>query len=101
MTALLGRRVERVDHVGRDAAASRDVVPVASGPLADGCALLTVDRATAGHFVEIDLISPRLAEADPTSRRQPWFPLVGAARDPARPVSVWTRGERSFVVVLP
>ena len=31
------------------------------------------------HFVEIDLIVPELAEADPASQKQPWFPLVGAA----------------------
>jgi hypothetical protein len=60
-----------------------------------------VDRATAGHFVEIDLVVPALAEADAASRREPWFPLVGAPREPGKPVVVWTRGERSFVVILP
>jgi hypothetical protein len=60
-----------------------------------------VDRATGDHFVEIDVIVPELAAADPVMQRQPWFPLVGAPRDPARPVVVWRRGERSFVVVLP
>ena len=63
-----------------------------------------VDRAAGGrHFVEIDLVVPELAEADPASRRQPWFALAAAAapRDPARPVRVFARGERSFVVILP
>lgn len=58
------------------------------------------DRATAGHFVEIDVIVPELAAADPASQREPWFALAAAA-DPAGPVRVWTRGERSFVVILP
>jgi hypothetical protein len=60
-----------------------------------------VDRVTRGHFVEIDVIVPELAAADPAMQKQPWFPLVRAARDPANPVLVWKRGERSFVVVLP
>ena len=60
-----------------------------------------VDRATGGHFVEIDVIVPALAEADPAAQRQPWAALARAPRDPARPVLVWTRGERSFVVLLP
>jgi hypothetical protein len=59
------------------------------------------DRATAGRFVEIDLVVPELAAASPAARREPWFSLAGAPRDPARPVLVWTRGERSFVVILP
>ncbi len=59
-----------------------------------------VDRAAGGHFVELDVIVPELAEADPTSQRQPWFPLARAPRDPANPVVVWQRGERSFVIVL-
>ena len=57
-----------------------------------------VDAATGGHFVEIDLIVPEFAEPDPASQGQPWFPLVGAAGDR---VTVWKRGERSFVIVLP
>lgn len=57
-----------------------------------------VDRATRDHFVEIDLIVPELAAADPVSKRQPWFPLV---RDADRAVHVYTRGARSFVIVLP
>lgn len=59
------------------------------------------DRATGGHFVEIDIIVPELAADTPSARREPWFPLAGAPRDPDRPVVVWTRGERSFVVILP
>ncbi|HEY4244831.1 MAG TPA: hypothetical protein VGM88_33680 [Kofleriaceae bacterium] len=57
------------------------------------------DKATGGHFVEVDLVVPSLAEADATSRAQPWFPLVGAAD--ASHVLVWKRGDRSFVVILP
>jgi hypothetical protein len=49
---------------------------------------------------EVDVVVPALAAADPASRRQPWFPLAGAPRDPGNPVLVWARGERSFVVVL-
>jgi hypothetical protein len=60
-----------------------------------------VDRVTGGHFIEIDVIVPELAEADPLMQRQPWLPLARAARDPAAPVLVWKRGERSFVVILP
>ena len=59
------------------------------------------DRATGGHFVEIDLIVPALADGDPVLAREPWYPLTRAPRDPRAPVLVWTRGERSFVVVLP
>ena len=57
-----------------------------------------VDKATGGHFVEIDLIVPELAEADSLAAKQPWFPLAQAAD---AQVAVWTRGERSFVVMLP
>lgn len=59
------------------------------------------DRATGGRFVEIDVVVPELAAASPAARREPWFPLAGAPRDPEHPVVVWTRGERSFVVILP
>src|SRR5207244_2826255 len=57
-----------------------------------------IDGATNNHFVEIDLIVPELAADDAASKRQPWFSLVTAADDK---VHVYTRGERSFVVVLP
>jgi len=60
-----------------------------------------IDRITGGRFVEIDIIVAEIAAADSKVRGEPWFPLVGAARDPASPVLVWKRGERSFVVVLP
>lgn len=59
----------------------------------------SVDLATDGHYLEIDLIVPELAEADAVSREQPWFPLVVAAA--ADRVLVWQRGERSFVMILP
>jgi len=57
-----------------------------------------VDALTSNKFVEIDLIVPELAEADPAAEKQPWFPLVKSA-DPN--VRVWKRGERSFVVIFP
>ena len=69
--------------------------------IADWSYAADADRATGGHFVEIDLVVPELAADRPSARREPWFPLAGAPRDPARPVVVWTRGERSFVVLLP
>lgn len=56
-----------------------------------------IDKATGDKYVEIDLLVPELAEADKASQAQPWFPLVAAARR----VTVWQRGERSFVVLLP
>src|SRR5580693_4123673 len=46
VSVLLGRRVECVDHVGRDAAPRRHVVPVSASPFPDRGALLTVDRTT-------------------------------------------------------
>lgn len=57
-----------------------------------------LDAATHGHFVEVDLIVPELAEADAMSQKQPWFELVKSA---GKLLAVWKRGERSFVVVLP
>lgn len=56
-----------------------------------------VDRVSNDHFVEIDIIVPELAEADPTQHALPWYPLVATAHE----VTVWKRGERSFVVLLP
>lgn len=60
-----------------------------------------VDRATADHFVEVDLVVPELADGDAALARQPWYPLAHAPRAAAAPVLVWTRGERSFVVLFP
>ena len=57
-----------------------------------------VDEAAEHRYVEIDLIVPEFAEADPGSQKEPWFELV--KRADAR-VRVWKRGERSYVVVLP
>jgi hypothetical protein len=57
----------------------------------------TIDLATDGKYIEIDLIVPEFAEADKASKEQPWFPLVAAADR----VLVWKRGERSFVMILP
>lgn len=107
-TRELGRiATEAVAH--RDAEAGhRPWIAVYGGALhndrfpdagvADWSYAAKVDAATAGKFVEIDLIVPEFAAADPASQKQPWFPLVGAAD--AR-LHVWKRGERSFVIVLP
>ena len=57
-----------------------------------------VDKTTGDRYVEVDLIVPELAEADPNAQKQPWFPLVQKAADQ---VQVWKRGERSFVVIFP
>ena len=57
-----------------------------------------VDGLTGNHYIEIDLIVPELAEADPAVDKQPWFPLV---KSPEPGVKVWKRGERSFVVLFP
>jgi hypothetical protein len=56
-----------------------------------------IDKASRDHFVEVDVLVPEFAEADGPSQKQPWFPLVAHADQ----VLVWTRGERSFVVILP
>ena len=57
----------------------------------------SVDVASRGHYVEVDLIVPEFAEAEPSLQAQPWRPLLAAADR----VRVWARGERSFVVILP
>ncbi|MGE5184986.1 MAG: hypothetical protein ACM31C_23115 [Acidobacteriota bacterium] len=67
--------------------------------VADWSYAAKLDALTHDHFVEIDLIVPELAEADPASQKQPWFPLVGKAD--AKTVQVYQRGERSFVVIVP
>ncbi len=56
-----------------------------------------IDDLTHGHFVEVDLIVPELADDDPQSQKQPWFDLVKHA---GHTVQVYPRGERSFVVIL-
>jgi hypothetical protein len=65
--------------------------------LAEWSYAAAVDKATNNHFVEIDIIVPELAEADEASQKQPWFPLVADAKQ----VTVWERGERSYVIILP
>jgi hypothetical protein len=67
--------------------------------IADWSYAAKVDALTHDHYVEIDLIVPELAEADTSSQKQPWFPLV--AKADAKSVQVWKRGERSYVVILP
>ena len=66
--------------------------------VADWSYAARVDGLTGNNFVEIDLIVPELAEADPVAEKLPWFPLV---KVPDKSVKVWKRGERSFVVILP
>jgi hypothetical protein len=58
-----------------------------------------VDAATHGRYVEVMLVEPELAELDPVSQKQTWFPLVRDAGDGR--VHAWRRGERSWVLVLP
>ncbi len=72
-----------------------DLVP--DKALAEWSYAAAVDKATAGHFVEVDIIVPELAVADAASQKQPWFPVVEAANEWIR---VWKRNEHSFVVVL-
>ena len=57
------------------------------------------DTVTHDHFVEIDLVVPELAEADPMLEKQPWYAIVKTAG--ADKLQVWKRGERSFVIVFP
>ena len=60
-----------------------------------------VDAAAHGKYVEIDLMVPEIASADPLSKTEPWFPLVALASAHPGDVLVWQRGDRSFVFVLP
>lgn len=57
----------------------------------------TVDLASGGRYVEIDLIVPELVEPSKAPEPQPWHPLLPAADA----VLVFARAERSFVVILP
>jgi hypothetical protein len=57
-----------------------------------------VDDLTKNHYVEVDIIVPELAAGDTLMQKQPWYPLVEKA---GRTVQVYTRGERSFVLILP
>lgn len=56
-----------------------------------------VEAASAHTFVEIDLIVPELALADPASSKAPWARYLGQSEK----VLAIERGERSFVVLLP
>lgn len=57
-----------------------------------------VDELTKNHYVEIDIIVPELAEGDAQMAKQPWYDLVTKA---GKSIQVYTRGERSFVIILP
>jgi hypothetical protein len=56
------------------------------------------DQASSGHFVEIDLVVPELADQDDVLAKQAWYPLIAA---PGNELRVWQRGERSYVIVFP
>lgn len=56
-----------------------------------------VEGASLRTYVEIDLITPELAEGDDAIAAQPWAPLLGASTR----VVTFRRGDRSFVVILP
>ncbi len=58
-----------------------------------------IDALTHDHFVEIDLIVPELADADPASHKEPWYALAEHADD--KSIQVFRRGDRSFVVIFP
>ena len=45
-----------------------------------------------------DPLGVELAEADPATQKQPWFPLLAQTDQTVR---VFKRGERSFVVIYP
>lgn len=48
-------------------------------------------------YVEVDLITPELAEDDAALLAQPWAPLLGASSR----VVTYERGDRSYVVIVP
>lgn len=56
-----------------------------------------VEADSARSYVEIDLITPELAEDDAQLATQPWAPLLGSSPR----VLTYQRGERSFVIILP
>jgi hypothetical protein len=56
-----------------------------------------VEAPSASTYLELDVILPELAEADPATARQPWAALLNASRR----VLSYRRGERSYVVILP
>lgn len=56
-----------------------------------------VEGASERTYLEIDLITPELAEGDPKLEAEPWAPLLGASPR----VVTYQRGERSYVIILP
>jgi hypothetical protein len=100
-TSAVAHRDKEPDHRPLVAvyggALHNDRFPIAS--VASWSYAAGVDKVTADHYVEIDLIAPELAAQDALSQQAAWFPLVVAAsRDRVR---VFERGDRSFVVILP
>jgi hypothetical protein len=109
--ALLTLTTRELDRVTLDAvghpAGPRPLIAVYGGALhndrfpdpgvAEWSYAKSIDLATQDHFVEVDLIVPELADGDASSQKAAWFPLVAHAAQ----VTVWKRGERSFVVILP
>jgi hypothetical protein len=57
----------------------------------------SVEADSERTYVEVDLITPELAEDDPALASEPWAPLLGVSSH----VVTYQRGERSYVVVLP
>lgn len=109
VTRELGRiATSAIDHRDKEPA-HRPLIAVYGGALhndrfplasvAQWSYAAAVDKASADHFVEIDLYAPELAAQDAVSAQADWFPLVAAAT-PDR-VLVFERGARSFVVILP
>lgn len=114
--AMLTLTTRELGRIAREAVAHRDRDPAhrpwiavyggavhaarfPDASVADWSYARAVDAATNGRFVEIMLVEPELAELDPVSKKQAWFPLVQDAGDGR--VRVFRRGERSFVLVLP
>jgi hypothetical protein len=57
----------------------------------------SVEADSERTYLEVDLITPELAQDDPALASEPWAPLLGASSR----VVTYQRGERSYVVILP
>jgi hypothetical protein len=113
MLALVTRELQRIGAsavVHRDKQAdARPVIALYGGALhndrfpydsvAQWSYAAAIDQVSKDRYVEIDLYPPELAAAEPVHAKEPWFPLVAAARPDQ--VLVFERGVRSWVVILP
>ncbi len=71
---------------------------LAPGPGLEGWSYAAaLDRESGHRFVEVDLLVPELALADPVTAAEPWAHLLGSSPQ----VQVVHRGERSYAVLLP